>query len=205
MRDETGLRPREEQKLWVLAGAAGSGKSSLLPKLLSLARQAEEPMAPLDPDLWFGPMERALMSAAGHSPDDRDSPEFKSLARPARYDGFWSGARLIWDSGMSILMVAPFTQEIRDKTIWARAAEQLPGARASVVWLTASPARRKERIIARARREDQAKLADWEGYLRRAYDPQMDPNCDARLRLVSNENETPQQAALKVFEAFRER
>lgn len=160
-------------RLCILAGVAGSGKSTLAPLVLDKCAQKGLLLCPLDPDVMYGPMERALLTLAGSAPDDRDSEVFKLLARPARYEGLWQCAKFILDSGRDVMLIAPFSAEAKAGLLLQTAVSRVGRQhQVDAVWIYASEARRKQRVIERNRKEDAVKLANWDEYEKKLPKPE---------------------------------
>ena len=97
-------------KVYIVCGSPAAGKSTYAKQMATTKRAAL-----IDIDTCTEHVVRAALSAAGHSPDDRDSNYFKKYFREAIYQSLFSIAR---DNlpHMDVIIVGPFTKEIRDAT-----------------------------------------------------------------------------------------
>jgi sugar-phosphatase len=130
----------------VVAGAAGSGKSTLG---LSLARSLGAAL--LDLDTLTNPLLELLgddLSQGAHWND----PALRPVIRPARYAVLRAAVADQRAAGADAVLVAPFTAELQGDEEWRLLAEAAGGA-PYVVWLSASPellaSRRRGRGAAR--------------------------------------------------------
>jgi sugar-phosphatase len=132
--------------VWVVAGPAGSGKSTL-GKALATRRGA----VLLDLDTVTNPLLDGLgpiPAADGHWND----PGQRDIIRPARYATLLAvaAAQVVEE----IVLVAPFTAELRGGTEWSMLLEAVAPAEPRVVWLDAPPALFAERREARGEARD---------------------------------------------------
>lgn len=132
---------------WLVTGHPNSGKSTL-----GRALAAEVGAAVLDQDVLTNPMlaEVARLVGAG---EDMDHPGLPGSVRAARYGCLLDTARDNLDIGRSVVLVAPFTDEVFDTGAFARLVERLWPALARVVWVEVPPeitaARRRHRNLPR--------------------------------------------------------
>jgi predicted kinase len=148
------------QTVVVMAGAAGSGKSTVA---AAVARAL--PGALLDIDVTFGPVVPLL---AGHA---------HAVIRSAIYEGLAETAANLAQAGTSVVIAAPYTRERRDPHAWERLCERCAeaGAEAVMAWLRVPEATLLERLAVRGAERDAAKLADAAEWLREAT-PEVAPN-----------------------------
>lgn len=115
--------------VWVVAGPAGAGKSTLG---RALARRTGAVL--LDLDTLTNPLLEALapaVAAGGHWND----AERRALVRPARYAALLAVARdQVADA---LVLVAPFTAELRGGSEWRALLEAVSPAVPTVLWLRA--------------------------------------------------------------------
>lgn len=117
--------------VWCVAGPAGSGKSTLGRHLAATIGATL-----LDLDTVTNPMLDALndrLAPGGHWNDDA----LRELVRPARYACLLATARDQRDTGLDLVLVAPFTAELTGGPKWAALCAAV-GAEPRVVWLDAS-------------------------------------------------------------------
>jgi sugar-phosphatase len=131
--------------VWVVAGPAGSGKSTLG---RALARRRGAVLLDLDT------VTNSLLDALG--PDQADGhwndPGRRDDVRPARYATLLAvAAEQVVDE---IVLVAPFTAELRGGQEWSALLAAVAPAVPRVVWLDGSPALHEERRAARGEPRD---------------------------------------------------
>lgn len=134
----------------VIGGAPGSGKSSIGREL---ARRTGAAL--LDQDTVTNPLvaEIAALTGAG---DDLDHPSLRGSVRDARYACLRDTAAEISALGCPVVVVAPFTAELRDVAAWQRFSAGLPGV--VLVAVAIDPAEARRRMLSRGSARD-AKLA----------------------------------------------
>jgi predicted kinase len=146
----------------IVGGYAGSGKTEFSRRLAQLTGWAL-----VDKDSITQAVVRAALRSAGESPDDRESHFYRSTLRPAEYQAVWDTTYENVESGNSVIMVAPFTSELRDSAWCRRAGVAFGdlGAIVHAVWVRCDPASMRARILRRAEPRDTGKLARWDQYL----------------------------------------
>ncbi|GGM10983.1 hypothetical protein GCM10011594_33650 [Nakamurella endophytica] len=136
----------------MVAGPPGSGKSTLG---RALAKAAGAVL--LDQDVATNPLMQSIADLVGAG-DDLDHPALRGPVRAARYQCLLDIAVDNRRIGRSVVMVAPFTSEIRDPAAFDALAAQLSPARVLLVWVTVPPevalARRLRRNLPRDRAAD---------------------------------------------------
>lgn len=96
-------------------GHAGTGKTTLAKQLIGpLMRTTGEAFCLLDKDTLYGRYSSAAMGALTQDPNDRDSPLYLQHLRDPEYQGLLDTARENLELGISVLVVAPLSREIRD-------------------------------------------------------------------------------------------
>ncbi|MEM8858733.1 MAG: ATP-binding protein [Chloroflexota bacterium] len=142
---------------YVICGRPGAGKTTYGRKLA-----AEKRAVFLDIDTVTETVVRAGINAAGHDPDDRDSPWFKEHFREPIYDTLFTIAKenlAIQD----VVVVGPFTKEMQQSN-WPKALESRLGHNVEVHYVLVSEEVRRQRIIERGEPRDLAKIKDWENH-----------------------------------------
>jgi len=105
-------------------------------------------------------------------PDDRDSEVFLRELREPEYTGMLDIARENLDIGVNVVLCAPFSREVKARTVFdAGALGVAAGTRVSVVWVTVAESVARERIARRGERRDRYKLTHWDEYRARRFEP----------------------------------
>ncbi|WP_440709009.1 HAD-IA family hydrolase [Herbiconiux sp. YIM B11900] len=131
----------------VVAGAAGSGKSTLS---LELARAVDAAL--LDLDTLTNPLLEGLGDALAEGAHWND-PALRPIVRPARYAVLRAALADQVSAGRPVVLVAPFTAELQGGEEW-RLLVEAAGEAPHVVWLRASAALLAERRLRRGADRD---------------------------------------------------
>lgn len=140
-------------RVWCVAGPAGSGKSTLGRHLAATVGATL-----LDLDTVTNPMLDALnerLAPGGHWNDDA----LRELVRPARYACLLATARDQRDTGLDVVLVAPFTAELAGGWAWAELCAAVEPAEPQVIWLDASLDLLEQRLAARGELRDAGRPA----------------------------------------------
>jgi predicted kinase len=161
-------------RLIFFCGHAGTGKTTLAKQLIRpLIDATGDAFCLLDKDTLYGRYSAAAMNALTHDPDDRDSPVYLQNFRDPEYQGLLDTARENLASGIGVLVIGPLSREVRDKRIFDRRWLQIgPDVDVRWVWVTVPERLAHERIIARAHPNDAYKLAHWDEYRQRRFEPE---------------------------------
>jgi predicted kinase len=144
--------------LYIVCGSPGAGKSTYGAQLA-----AQQQATFLDIDTVTERLVRVGLAAAGHDPDDRDSPYFKATYRQPIYEVLFDIAQANLHH-QSVVIAGPFTQELRQSD-WPHQLESWCHVPVEVHYVTCPPDVLKQRIAKRGNPRDRAKLADWENYV----------------------------------------
>jgi predicted kinase len=190
----TSLEDRSGVKhLIFFCGHAGTGKTTLARQLFAPLMQATgEPFCLLDKDTLYGAYSAAAIGALTGDPHDRDSPLFIEHFRDPEYRCLIDTAAENLALGVSVVIVAPLTREVRSARLFDRAWLGIDDDVAiRVVWVHVDESVARERIVARGDPNDAYKLAHWEEYRQRLFVP------DAALAqtLVMFDNTAPSDQA----------
>ncbi len=128
---------------WVVAGPAGSGKSTL-GRALAHARGA----VLLDLDTATNTLLDALTRSATWGAGHWNEPQHRDVVRPARYATLraLAGDQVVEE----LVLVAPFTAELGGGPEWQALVQAVSPRPVRVVWLDASPELLRDRLAARA-------------------------------------------------------
>ena len=160
-------------RLIVFAGHAGTGKTTLarmaVPRLHALTGES---FCVLDKDTVYGAFSSKVMGLLTGDPDDRDSPTYLEHLRDQEYSGLLDIARENLELGVNVVLVGPFSREVKSRRMFDAAALGMPaGTPIRVVWVALDEAEAKRRIVARGDHRDRYKLEHWDEYRKRRFDP----------------------------------
>ncbi len=150
--------------VWVVAGAPGAGKSTIAD---ALRRSLDPVPALLDKDTLFDGLAGAVLAAAGRSQDEREGPWYDEHVKVHEYGAMAAAAREIRAAGCPVVLVAPYTTQIRDAGRWSAWSGELGGDPVQLVWVRCDPDTLRERLARRGRATDAAKLDAFDAFVAR--------------------------------------
>lgn len=159
--------------LLFFCGHAGAGKTTLAKRLFpALMRTTGTPFCLLDKDTLYGAYSAAAIGALTGDPHDRDSPLFIEHLRDPEYRSLVDTAAENLALGVSAVVIAPLSREVRERRLFDRAWLGVGDDVAiRVVWVHVSEDVARERIVARGDPNDAYKLAHWKAYRQRLFFP----------------------------------
>ncbi len=150
--------------VWIVAGAPGAGKSTAARALCA----ALDPVpALLDKDTLFDGLAGALLATAGRPHDEREGAWYDEHVKVHEYAAMTAAALEVRSAGCAVVLVAPFTTQIRRPERWADWVRELGGDPVRLLWVRCDPATLHDRIARRGRPKDLAKLDDFEAFVAR--------------------------------------
>lgn len=149
-----GFGTRHQPTVWVVAGPAGSGKSTL-GRAIATAIGA----AILDQDVLTNPLMARIAELVGAG-NDLDHPQLRGAVRRARYECLINAAADNRRIGRSVVMIAPFTAEISDPALWRSLEAVLAPAPVVLVYVRVPADIARQRRVRRNLARDRPATAD---------------------------------------------
>ncbi len=156
-----------------ICGHAGSGKTTLAKSLFApLMHASSQPFCLLDKDTLYSAYSAAAIGALTGDPQDRDSPLFLEHLRDPEYRSLIDTAAENLALGVSVVVVAPLSREVRAGRLFDRAwLGTRDDVTIRVVFVHVREDVARERIVARGDPNDAYKLAHWDEYRQRLVMP----------------------------------
>ncbi len=160
-------------RLVFFTGHAGTGKTTLARRAVPLMHaRTGESFCVLDKDTVYGAYSAKVMGLLTGDPDDRDSPTYLEHLRDQEYRGLLEIAAENLSLGVNVLLVGPFSREVKSKRVFDAHALGVPvDTRISVIWVALDENTAKARIVARGDARDRYKLEHWDDYRKRRFAP----------------------------------
>lgn len=150
--------------VWVVTGPPGAGKSTLADVI---ARVAQPPPAVLDKDTLFSGFVAEVLSAYGRDHGEREGAWYDAHVKVHEYSGMAATAAQVRAHGCPVVLVAPYTSQIRDAVAWRALVDAVGGEPVRLLWVRADAETLRRRIIGRGRSRDTGKLAAFEEFVAR--------------------------------------
>ena len=160
-------------RLIFFCGHAGTGKTTIARQALGrLHGLTGENFCLLDKDTLYGGYSARVMHLLTGNANDRDSPTYLEHLRDLEYAGLVEVAAENLALGVNVLVVGPFSREVREHRLHDGSRFPVPaGTTIRVVWVDLDEAVARTRIERRADPRDAWKLAHWDDYQRRRFVP----------------------------------
>ena len=148
--------------LVLVGGYAGSGKTEFARFLSDLTGWTI-----LDKDAITRRMTERLLVSLGGDAHDRHTGLYLDEVRPLEYKCLLSAARSNIDSGVSLILAAPFVEELNDRPWLTRLTHQCnaQGVDVTTIWVRADPDTMHDYMEQRDAPRDAWKLSNWDEYL----------------------------------------
>lgn len=156
------MRSTDQLRMVLVSGFAGSGKTET-GKLLAGATG----WALIDKDTITRALVEGMLSGIGADPNDRHTQKYLDKVRPLEYECLLRAGIENLECGCSVILSAPFLQEVVDSGWISRLRRRCThlDTKVEVVWVDSDVPSMKERLIARGAERDAWKIANWDLYL----------------------------------------
>ena len=155
-------------RAYIICGSPGAGKTWYGKKLAERIGAAF-----LDIDVSTEQLVRVALELAGHDSADRDSSFFKEHFREPIYEQLFDIARDNLQH-INVVIAGPFTIELKDPN-WCEWLIERLGRPVEIHYVFCAAGIRKERLGKRGNPRDDAKLLNWDEYVR--YYDDAPPRC----------------------------
>lgn len=150
--------------VWVVAGPPGAGKTTLAAGLAALL---DPHPAVLDKDTLFQGFVAEVLAAHGREHGEREGAWYDEHVKVHEYAGMACAAAQIRAAGCPVLLVAPYTGQLRDPARWAELVAAVGGDPVRLVWVRSDATTLYRRLVGRGRSRDAGKLGAFEDFVAR--------------------------------------
>jgi predicted kinase len=151
---------KPQAPVWVVAGAPGSGKSTVADMLLE---RLDPTPALLDKDTIYNPLEEAVLREAGR-PGSNDE-WYDTHLKVYEHAGIIAAAREIRSRGCAVMLSLPFTKQIHNADEWTQLVDKLGGGTVYLVWAHSDATTLRQRLEARGLERDADRLANFDDFV----------------------------------------
>ena len=132
--------------VWVVAGPPGAGKSRSPASWPAWRRRIP---AVLDKDTLYSGFVAEVLAAYGRDPGEREGAWYDEHAKAHEYGGLTAARARDPRHGCPVLLVAPFTAQIRDPDRWRAWVAELGGEPVRLVWVRVGASTLRRRLEGR--------------------------------------------------------